>query len=567
VIEHTRLLDEQRKLTQALAAQNDALRTTQLALQATRDDYGTLYDLAPVGYVTLDATSAIEKLNRMAARLLGMDQADAVGTLFSDQVAQVDRPRFIEHVRHCLEDAQPRTIELTLVGRNQQNPCVRLDSMALVSASSSAQSVCFTALVDISESRRAQLERERMEARLQEVQRIESLGVLAGGIAHDFNNLLSIILGHATLGVGSIHNPEVTHASFVQIEAASLRAADLCKQMLSYSSRTRCQRRPLALNQLLEDTTRLLRTSIQQGIRFHTELAPDLPAILGDSSELIQLTMNLVINAAESMESGSGTVLVRTEVVHGARDRLEKLRLGTNLTEGEFVVLTVEDTGVGMNAATLDKMFEPFFTTKFLGRGLGLAVAFGVLRRHEAGLEVKSREGSGTSFRVWFPLCSQPVVQVPVAPTPHPRRRLHGRALLVDDDDAVRETTALMLQDLGFEVHQAHDGTEAIALYAQDPEAFAAVLLDLSMPGLGGREVFEALKAIRHAVRVLLISGFSEEQMTSAFPPDVAPAAFLQKPLRREALHAELEKMLEVEPSSEPNDASPVTVSPNGRAS
>jgi len=401
------------------------------------------------------------------------------------------------------------------------------------------------------EIRRAQLERERMETRLQEVQRLESLGVLAGGIAHDFNNLLSVILGHATLGVGMLHNPEATRSSFGQIEAASLRAADLCKQMLSYSSRIRCERRLVALNQLLEDMTVLLRTSIQQGVHFHTELAPDLPTILADPSELTQLTMNLVINAAEAMEGGSGTVCVRTEVVHAKREQLEKLRMGVNLPEGDFVVLEVEDAGRGMNAATLDKMFEPFFTTKLLGRGLGLAVAFGVLRRHGAGLEVKSREGIGTSFRVWFPACTQPVAPVLVEPALHSRRRLHGRVLLVDDDDAVRETTALVLRDLGFEVRQARGGAEAIAFYAQEPAAFAVVVLDLSMPGLSGRQVFEALKAIRPDVRVLLISGFSEEQMTSTFPVDVAPAAFVQKPLRREALRAELERLLEGEPISE----------------
>jgi CheY-like chemotaxis protein len=345
------------------------------------------------------------------------------------------------------------------------------------------------------------------------------------------------------------HEPALRE-HFSQIELAAERAADLCKQMMSYAGRGEFSTRAVDVNQLLHTEERLLRSAIHHGARIDFELTAELPAVQGDPTQLRQLLMNLVINASESCGRHDGSVRVCTRSVRLTRAELENARVGSHLPEADYIAIEVSDNGAGMSAATLDKIFEPFFSTKFAGRGLGLAVVLGIVRRHGGALVVDSIVGGGTTFRCWLPRAEQRQGRAsssfpPPRASGHALAKFqgHGTFLLVDDDDAVRETATLMLKSLGFAVLAAASGEEALPLFAQHQSSIRGVLLDLSMPEMDGRDVFRALLCEQPAVRVLLMSGFERREALRGFG-HARPQGFLQKPLHLEVLRAAIGKLL-----------------------
>ncbi len=246
-------------------------------------------------------------------------------------------------------------------------------------------------------------QRQRMEARLRETQKLESLGVLAGGVAHDFNNLLTVILGNASL-VETDLPPSSPHRHLLaQVVAASWRAADLCKQMLAYSGRGQFVVARMDLNGLIREMLGLLQATISRTIQFRLHLAEGLPAILTDSSQLRQMILSLVVNAAEAIGEQPGEVSLTTRLIHADPTLVARMYLAPELPEGDYLALEVSDTGCGMDQATREKIFDPFFTTKFLGRGLGLAAVVGIVRGHQGAIQVESTPGKGSTFRILFP--------------------------------------------------------------------------------------------------------------------------------------------------------------------
>jgi PAS domain S-box-containing protein len=551
-----RLVEELWLHQQELEVQNKALRETQVALEASRDEYALLYDSAPVGYLTIDAAARIHQCNLAAAQLLGVDRAKLAGGLLTTHVARADAARLLAHLGSAIQGVGVATVEVTLRAHASERVIVRLESGPL-QRSARPGPFCLTAMMDITQTRRLQEERERMERKLQETQRLESLGVLAGGIAHDFNNLLAAILGRASLGSMVKELEPAVRDHFCQIEIAAERAADLCKQMMSYADRGDFSTHAIDLNELLGGEERLLRAAIQHGVRLDFDLQEQPPRVTGDPTQLRQLVMNLVINASESCELHDGAVLVRTRTAHATTADLAVARVGSHLPEADYLTIEVRDDGAGMSASTLDKIFEPFFSTKFAGRGLGLAVVLGIVRRHAGALQVESEIGVGTTFRCWLPLAdagSMPAHrEVPSFGTPASSRvalkvQRAATILVVDDDTAVRKTAMLMLESLGFAVMGAASGEEALALFAQRQREVSAVLLDLSMPEMDGRDVFRGLLRSQPEVRVLLMSGFDRREALRGFGR-VRPQGFLQKPIHVEALHAAIEKLLLGAPS------------------
>ncbi|MEQ2006185.1 MAG: PAS domain S-box protein, partial [Limisphaerales bacterium] len=263
----------------------------------------------------------------------------------------------------------------------------------------------------------AEQERQRMELKLQETQKLESLGVLAGGIAHDFNNLLTSILGNASLARMDLPPRSPVEHSLEQIEKASLRAADLCRQMLAYAGKGRFVVQPFDLTQLVQDTAHLLQVSVSKKAVLKFDLDAGLPPVLADASQLRQIVMNLVINASEAIGDRSGVIALSTGLVRADRRYLADTHLAGNLPEGDYVFLEVSDTGCGMTPELRARIFEPFFTTKFAGRGLGLAAVLGIVRGHRGALRVYSEPGKGSSFKLLLPIAPGAAVGL-AAPNP-----------------------------------------------------------------------------------------------------------------------------------------------------
>ncbi len=395
---------------------------------------------------------------------------------------------------------------------------------SLVDALGLAGSV-FTAVL---ERTRAEEERRRLELQLLHAQKLESLGVLAGGVAHDFNNLLVAILGNLELALDELPASSAAREQLRDAELAARRAADLTRQMLAYSGRGKLASELTCLSEVVEEMLHILQVSISKKAALHLSLARELPAIEADPGQLRQVVMNLVVNASEAIGEASGAIGITTGAIECDRDLLASTWVDDDLAPGRYVFLEVVDSGHGMTREEQSRIFDPFYTTKFTGRGLGLAAVFGIVRGHRGAIQVQSAPGKGTTFRVLFP-ASQRTERA----TPAPRLeawRGSGTVLLVDDEESVRATGRKMLERLGFEVLLAGDGIEAMELLLAHPE-IRLILLDLTMPRRDGAEAFPELCHARPDLRILVTSGYSEQDLDGRFAGPCY-AGFLQKPFR-----------------------------------
>ena len=393
--------------------------------------------------------------------------------------------------------------------------------------------------LDVTELQRVEEERRKLEAQVQQAQKLESLGVLAGGIAHDFNNLLVGILGNADLALMDLSPASPARASIKEIEQSAVRAAELCRQMLAYSGRGKFLIEAVSLNDIVSEMTHLLEISISKKAVLRYNLAKNLPAIEADVTQIRQVIMNLIINASEALEEKSGVVAISTGLMRCDRAYLEMTWLNDQLPDGEYVFLEVADTGCGMDEVTRRRIFDPFFTTKFTGRGLGLAAVLGIVRGHKGAIKVYSEPGRGTTFKVLFPATTAMATPVGAEQPGGPSWRGQGTILVVDDEETVRAVAQRMLERMGFSVLTASDGREAVETFRAhdgvDGGKIACVLLDLTMPHMDGEEAYRELRRIRAGVRVVISSGYGEQEIAQRFAGK-GLAGFVQKPYRAEAL-------------------------------
>jgi PAS domain S-box-containing protein len=383
---------------------------------------------------------------------------------------------------------------------------------------------------------RAREQQQKYERQLLQSQKLESLGVLAGGIAHDFNNLLTGVLGYASLARMRLAPQDPIGQDLKQIESAAQRAADLCLQMLAYAGRGQFVVQPVDLNLLTQEMTQLLATALSKKAVLKYNLTPELPQVKADATQLRQIVMNLVTNASDAIGPRSGVVTVTTGVIDADARYLGEIP-SSDLAAGRYVYLEVSDTGCGMADEVKARIFDPFFTTKFTGRGLGLAAVQGIVRAHHGAIKVYSQVNKGTTFKVLLPALDEPAeLAAPLARASVPAGR-GRRVLVVDDEEDVRVFARKVLELAGFAVTVAVDGQDGVDVFSAAQDAFELVLLDLTMPRLGGADAYRALRRQRTDVRVVLTSGFAAAEATSGFEGK-GLAGFLRKPFRADDLLA-----------------------------
>ena len=366
---------------------------------------------------------------------------------------------------------------------------------------------------DISEQRNAeQLARARREQQ-REWARVESLRLMAGGIAHDFNNLLTGILGYAGLLSESLQGRDL---SFVkEIMSAGERAAGLASQMLTYSGREWLKPVRLDLNTHISDNLTALRAALPSKAHIELELCREKYAVEADVAQIQQAITNLLANASEAMEEGSGTIAIRTVLIEHRPARFNTWMQST-VPAGMYAMIEIRDNGKGMTGETLKRIFDPFFTTKFTGRGLGLSAVLGIVKGHNGDIEVVSEPGVGSAFRIFLPATAK-VVQPPARLPAPPATDADGSTiLLVDDEAVVRKLGAMALRTRGFNVLLASDGSEALDVLRTEP-AISAVILDLTMPVMTGEEALPLMKTMRPDLPIILSSGFSETELLRRF--------------------------------------------------
>ena len=507
---------------------------------------------SPLAVVEWEPDFRITRWAGQAESMFGWTAEEVVGRHFSEFpfVHPEDSAKVNGVVERLIDGRDRRNVSnnRNLTKRGRTVHCVWQNSVLLDSAGRSVsilslvQDVTERVLAERSKGKEA-ADRQALERKLQESQKLESLGVLAGGIAHDFNNLLSGVLGNASLARMDLPAESPVQSFLEQIEFAAKRAADLCRQMLAYSGKGRFVVQRLDLNALIEETTRLLQVSISKRAVLKISLADALPAVLGDATQLRQVVMNLVINASEAVGDKSGFISITTGLTRADRGYLAGTFSAPDLPDGDYIYLEVADNGGGMPPEVQARIFDPFFTTKFTGRGLGLAAVLGIIRGHKGALKVFSEAGWGTTFKILLPCAEGPAEMPAAAAAPALAGwRGSGTALVVDDEETVRVTTARMLEALGFSTRLADHGRTGVEEFRAAPDAYALVVLDLTMPHMDGEEAFHQITAIRPGARVLLMSGFNEQEAIARFTGK-GLAGFLQKPFNLAALREKLQQI------------------------
>ncbi len=395
---------------------------------------------------------------------------------------------------------------------------------------------------EMAERKQAEEQRLALERQLLHAQKLESLGLMAGGVAHDFNNILAVVLGHADLARLLVPDGSEAQASIDDIIAAGVRATGLCRQMLAYSGRGRFVDEPVDLSVEVRQMVDILRATTAKTAQLEMDLAEGLPAVLADASQIQQVVLNLVVNAAEAVK-GHGLVSIATGEAWCTAETLRSPWSGESLEAGRYVWLEVADNGVGMDEETQQRIFDPFFSTKFTGRGLGLAAVLGIVRGHRGTVLLDSAPGRGTTFRVLFPATDRPVSAPAAVPEGLTAWSDGGKILVVDDDDLVRDVAGRILATMGFTPIPAGSGPEAVATWREQGDDIDCVLLDLTMPGMSGAEVFRAIRELSPQARIILTSGYDEQEATRDLVGQ-GLAAFHQKPYLAADLAATLRAVL-----------------------
>jgi PAS domain S-box-containing protein len=384
---------------------------------------------------------------------------------------------------------------------------------------------------DVSERKLAELENTALQQQVQQAQKMESLGVLAGGIAHDFNNLLLGVMGNADLALLNVNPTDGTREYIQDIMSSAQRAADLCRQLLAYSGKGRFVVQPIDLSEIVYEMTQLLDVSIQKNVTVRYQMEKDLPAVEADVTQMQQVIMNLVINASDAIGDDPGSISITIEKHAYDTEFMKSLAFRDELPAGEYVVMEISDTGCGMDEHTQERIFDPFFTTKEMGHGLGLAAAVGIVQGHGGGLKVYSEAGKGTTIKVVLPSTNKNAISIKSKSEALIKNTGSGMILVVDDEKMIRDFAKKTLEKAGYTVLVAENGQVALEFFREHEDEIKLVLLDMTMPVMGGEETYRELRQLDSNVKTILSSGFNEQDATSRFVGK-GVAGFIQKPYR-----------------------------------
>ena len=527
-----------------IAALLVAIHRRHLAERSLRDSekrFRTIFDSVNDAIFIHDVrTGEILDVNRRMCEMYGMTREEALHMRDAEYASKLP-PYTPEDAQRWLRKAaggEPQLFEWQ--ARHKDGHFFWVE-VSMRRAAIGIEDCILVSVRDIAERKRAEDERLKLEQQLLHAQKLESLGVLAGGIAHDFNNILMAIIGNADLALMRMNKESPAIENLHSIEQSAARAADLAKQMLAYSGKGRFVVEPLDLNRLLQEMLHMLEVSISKKAVLRLNLSPHLPAVEADATQLRQIVMNLVINASEAIGDRSGVIAITTGCMDCDADYQKGVWLDENLTEGLYVFLEIADTGCGMDEETRSRLFDPFFTTKFTGRGLGMAAVLGIVRGHRGAIKVYSEPSKGSTFKVLLPASSRPAALFNL-PENDDDWQGNGTVLLVDDEETVRGIGVAMLKELGFRPVTANDGREALSVFLATPD-IACVILDLTMPHMDGEQCFRELRRIKPDVKVIMSSGYNEQEVTQKFIGK-GLAGFVEKPYRLSTLKTALRAIL-----------------------
>lgn len=513
--------------------------------QAAERKYRSIFDNAVEGIYQTTLDGRFLSANPALARAIGYASPEELIAEIDDIGRQlyVDPEQRRELVAALQRDGYVVNVETRFLRRDGSILWASQSARIVRDQESGAPLFIEGTVADISGSKKAMADLARVEAQLMQAQKMEALGNLAGGIAHDFNNLLQIISGTVQLLLLRKSPSEEDYRHLQEVHAAASRAADLVRRMLTFSRKVEARLVRLDLNQAVANVVALLQRTVPKMIEMRTDLAPLLPAIAADPVQLEQVLVNLANNGVQAMEDG-GTLTIATESL----EVIDTLVDGDiEVPPGRYLLLQVSDSGHGMDEATRQRIFEPFFTTKALGKGtgLGLSSAYGIVAAHGGRITCRSQPGAGATFCVYLPVVEAKVFE----PAAEESAIIGGgkgseTILVVDDEATILDIAGDIFRQYGYQVRTAVSGEEAISLYQRPQEKIDLVLMDLGMPGMGGKKCLEVLRRLDPAVKVIVASGYGSYGFAKN-PESYGAAAFLAKPYHLDTLIATVRQVLD----------------------
>jgi two-component system, cell cycle sensor histidine kinase and response regulator CckA len=505
-------------LDELVAERTRELTVAYKRLQASEERYRTIYEDTPSMYFTVDPAGTVLAVNAFGAKQLGYLPTELIGEPVLKVFVPEDAAAAAAQVQNCL--AHPgRVFHWELRKLRKDGSKLNVRETARVSERD-GQPVVLIVCEDITEQKRAQEAHARLEAELRQGQKLEAIGRLAGGVAHDFNNLLTVMIGYIDLVVGALGPDSPTRQDAEEARRAAERAATLTRQLLAFSRQQPIRLAAVDLNEVVREMQRMLERLIGEDVVLQINLDPQLRPVHADRGQLEQVILNLATNARDAMPSG-GTLRIAT-----ANSELQPQRQSTRMGyAGSFALLTVTDSGVGMDEDTRARIYEPFFTTKERtgGTGLGLSTVYGIVEQHHGRVAVTDAPaGRGTEFRIWLPHSVEIATQ-PSSPPARPAERGTETILLVEDEEMVRSLAARVLRDRGYLVLEAHNAEEALALADEHHGEIDLTVSDVVMPGINGRKLAELLRRREPGIRLVLMSGYHKvfDEGAPVLPPDV----------------------------------------------
>jgi PAS domain S-box-containing protein len=526
-IDNARLFSEHRRMSGALLDQQKRFQE--------------LFDEAPVGYHELDAEGRVVQVNRTELEMLGYSAEEMLGRFGWEFIVESEESRraYLEKVSGIREIADLE-FERTFL-RKEGTPIPVVIRDRLLKNTQGRIIGMRSTIQDVTERKKAEKEMAALQEQFRQAQKMEAVGTLAGGVAHDFNNLLQAVLGYSEMLLSEKDEADPDYRALTEIKRVAQRGAELTRQLLTFSRKVQSQPKPLNLNQEVTAVEKLLRRTIPKMVRVELRLAGDLWTTVADPVQVGQVIMNLAVNAKDAMPDGGSLVIGTGNTT--LDDGYCRDHVGSK--PGRYVLLTVSDTGHGIEKEVLGHIFEPFFTTKGVGRGtgLGLAIVYGIVKGHGGFIECESEAGKGSVFKIYLPAADQEAAEIEHEDKGQPEGGTET-LLLVDDEQSIRDLAAAILSKYGYKVLTASSGEEALKVYGGGKERIGLVVLDLIMPGMGGWKCLEGLRRIDPGAKVVIATGYAPEGRSKADFEGMA-TGYLNKPFDMREILREVRKALD----------------------
>ncbi len=509
-------------------------------LKKSRHRFQEIMNRAPAVIYVKDTKGKYTFVNRHFEDLSGYRKKQILGKTDSDLFPPEVVEKSTANDKQVLETGKPMEIEERGPVDGEMHTFISL-KFPIFDDTGGVSELCGLS-TDITDRIRAEAERKRLEEQLRQSRKMEAIGTLAGGIAHDFNNILGIILGNTELAVEDVPDWNPARRNLGEVIKACFRARDMVRQLLNFSRKNDLEKKPIKIPSLIEESLKLLRSSLPTSIEIRQNLPKNCPAIHADPTQIHQLLINLCTNAAHAMEKKGGVLEIAVSEIFLDKEAAARYY---KMGEGHYVRLSVSDTGEGIDPLILDRIFDPYFTTKGVGKGtgMGLAVVHGIVESHKGGITVYSEPGRGTRFHILFPAIE---ADVPPDEVQISTEIAGGseRILFVDDEEAVVLVARQMLERIGYDFVGFTAPDEALQRFRNDPLAFDLLITDMTMPKMSGDLLAKEILSLRPEMPIIICTGFSEK-ITRETAMNIGIRDYLEKPLNRQELSAKVREAIE----------------------